>query len=245
VSRRGIPVRTGVTPLAIEGDGEGVRAVITEHRGKRLEISCDAVGLGYHLRPETQLAELARCEFHFDALTRQWLPCLDQDGRSSVKGVYLAGDCARLLGADGAEISGQLAAYALLNDLGYDVPLGTIAHLRAQQRRTDLFRRGLAMAFPWPAYLAGKLPDETLVCRCEAISAAELRRTARDLEASEINRVKALSRVGMGRCQGRYCGHAAAEVVADAAVADIERVGRLRGQAPVKPLAITTTEAGR
>ena len=58
--------------------------------------------------------------------------------------------------------------------------------------------------------------------------------------ASELNRAKAFSRAGMGRCQGRYCGHAAAEIVAAAADIPLDRVGRLRGQAPVKPLPIAT-----
>jgi hypothetical protein len=56
--------------------------------------------------------------------------------------------------------------------------------------------------------------------------------------AREANRAKAFSRVGMGRCQGRYCGHAGAEVIAAAAGVPVEEVGRLRGQAPVKPLPI-------
>ena len=60
--------------------------------------------------------------------------------------------------------------------------------------------------------------------------------------AREANRAKALCRVGMGRCQGRYCGHAGAEVIAHAAGVPVEQVGRLRGQAPVKPLAIVTCE---
>ncbi len=29
-----------------------------------------------------------------------------------------------------------------------------------------------------------------------------------------MNRLKALTRAGMGRCQGRVCGHAAAEILA-------------------------------
>ena len=52
----------------------------------------------------------------------------------------------------------------------------------------------------------------------------------------ELNRAKAYSRVGMGRCQGRLCGAAAAEVVAATMGCDIAAVGRLRGQPPVKPL---------
>jgi NADPH-dependent 2,4-dienoyl-CoA reductase/sulfur reductase-like enzyme len=68
-------------------------------------LRCDAIGLGYHLRPETQLADLARCGFEFDAKTRQFWPTVDMDSRSTVKGVYLAGDGVRTQGADGAEIS--------------------------------------------------------------------------------------------------------------------------------------------
>ena len=54
--------------------------------------------------------------------------------------------------------------------------------------------------------------------------------------AKEANRAKAFSRVGMGRCQGRFCAHAGAEVIAAEARVPLEAVGRLRGQAPVKPL---------
>lgn len=64
----------------------------------------------------------------------------------------------------------------------------------------------------------------------------ELRRAAREFGATEINRAKAFSRVGMGRCQGRICGPAAAEILAATLGTDIESVGRLRGQPPVKPL---------
>jgi hypothetical protein len=114
--------------------------------------------------------------------------------------------------------------------------------LRAEQAKMDRFRLGLAQAFPWPAEQAAQLPDDAIVCRCEAITAGELRRTVGEMGAREANRAKALCRVGMGRCQGRYCGHAGAEVIAHAAGVPIEQVGRLRGQAPVKPLAIAVRE---
>jgi hypothetical protein len=44
----------------------------------------------------------------------------------------------------------------------------------------------------------------------------------------------------MGRCQGRFCGLAAAEILAATLSVPIDQVGRLRGQAPVKPLPIAT-----
>jgi len=244
LKQQGVKIENGIEPLEIHGDDqrgvEGVR--YRDGRGVAQRIACDAVALGYHLRPETQLADLAGCAFEFDASTHQWLPRLDDMGRSSVKQVYLAGDGVRVLGADGAEAAGALAALAVLRDLGMDraVDAQHVAALKRERAKMERFRAGLAQAFPWPAQQAARLSDDTLVCRCEGISAGELRRVIRDEGACEANRAKAFSRVGMGRCQGRYCGHAAAEVIADAARVPLEQVGRLRGQAPVKPFAIST-----
>jgi len=83
--------------------------------------------------------------------------------------------------------------------------------------------------------------DDEIVCRCEGVTAAALRQAARDHAAVDINRVKALTRIGMGRCQGRVCGEVAAELLARACGSDLERVGRLRGQPPVKPIPIVAS----
>lgn len=242
--RAGVPVLSGIEPLEISGsDDDGVSGVaFRDARGARRELACDAVAIGYHLRPETQLADLARCAFRFDQQARQWFPEVSLAGRSSVAGVYLAGDGARILGADGAENAGRLAALSALADLGRQVDAEKVARLMQQQEKMERFRQGLVQAFPWPAAQAARLPDDAIVCRCEAISAGELRRVVCEMGATEANRAKAFSRVGMGRCQGRYCGQAGAEVIAHAAGVPIELVGRLRGQAPVKPLAITVQE---
>lgn len=244
IKRAGVLVLTGITPVEITGDADaGVQGVIVSDAiGCSHSFTCDAVAMGYHLRPETQLADLARCNFRFDAETRQWLPEVDVDGRSSTPGVYLAGDGMRVLGADAAEIGGRLAAMAVLKDFGLDVDAGTLQQLRAQRAQMERFRQGLTQAFPWPYQQAAQLPDEAIVCRCESITAGELRRTVREKGAQEANRAKALCRVGMGRCQGRYCGNAGAEIIAQAAGIPVEQVGRLRGQAPVKPLSMAVRE---
>lgn len=244
IQRAGVPVLTGITPIEITGSPEnGVQGVlIRDTHGKERSFECDAVAMGYHLRPETQLADLARCKFRFDQGTRQWLPEVDEDGRTSVPGVYLAGDGMRVLGADAAEIGGRLAAMAVLKDLRLNVADKELQRLRAEQASMERFRQGLARAFPWPVQQAAQLPDEAIVCRCEAVTAGELRRVVCDMGAQEANRAKAFSRVGMGRCQGRYCAHAGAEVIAHAAGVPVEQVGRLRGQAPVKPLSMAVRE---
>jgi hypothetical protein len=69
-----------------------------------------------------------------------------------------------------------------------------------------------------------------------------LREAAIEKDAPEMNRAKSFSRVGMGRCQGRFCGSAAAEILADARGSSLNEVGRLRAQAPVKPLSLAVAK---
>jgi NADPH-dependent 2,4-dienoyl-CoA reductase/sulfur reductase-like enzyme len=232
----GVAIYHGVTPVEITGPDEVSGVAFRDGRGRMRHVAGDGVAMGYHLRSETQLADLAGCPFVFDEALGQWRPEVDGDGRSGRAGVYLAGDGARVLGADGAEIAGRLAAMAVLADLGLPVDEAEREDLRGKMAVMERFRRGLATAFPWPAHLAREVADEVIVCRCEAITAGEIRQTALAKGAPEMNRAKALSRIGMGRCQGRYCGQAAAEILAQARGCSLQEVGRLRGAAPVKPL---------
>lgn len=226
----------GVTLDRIEADERGPVAMLwRDEAGRNQRTACDAVGLGWHLRAETRLADLAGCDFAYDETWRQWLPQADATGRAG-RGVYLAGDGLRILGADGAEVAGRLAAAACLQDL--NLPGPDMAADARRLARFGRFARGVATAFPWPAETAAGLPDETVVCRCEGVTAGELRLTV-DFGGGEVNRVKSLGRVGMGRCQGRYCELAAAEIVAGSAGhACAAAAGRMRGQAPVRPAPI-------
>jgi NADPH-dependent 2,4-dienoyl-CoA reductase/sulfur reductase-like enzyme len=232
----GIPIIDGATPLAIDGSdhAEGVR--IQDSRGTERFISCDAVAYGYGLKPETQLAELAGAQFQFDPVFRLWLPETDADGRAGGD-LYLAGDGAAIGGADAAEASGALAAYALLSDMGRPQPQPQVLPLRRKVERLRRFQKGLARAFAWPVAQAASLSDETIACRCEAVTVGEIRAAVQaPLGPREVNRVKAITRCGMGRCQGRFCGPALQEIVAGACGAPIAEAGRLRMQAPVKPI---------
>ena len=100
------------------------------------------------------------------------------------------------------------------------------------------FRDGLETAFALPPRWAAEAPDELIVCRCEEVTAGELRACARDTGTRELNRLKSLTRIGMGRCQGRMCAPAASRLLAQAVGCELKDVGRLRGQAPIKPLPI-------
>jgi hydrogen cyanide synthase HcnB len=241
----GVALHGGVRPLRVLGDeAQGrVTGVAWQVGNEERTLACDAVGFGYALRSETQLADLLGCRFDYAPLHRAHLPVRDAAGRASVEGVYLAGDGAGIMGADAAEWAGERAALALLWDNGVAVDTARAADLERRLDRITGFRHGLERAFPVPGDWAAHAPDELVICRCENVTAGSLRRTIADAGASEMNRLKALSRVGMGRCQGRMCGVAAAEILAHATQQPLQQVGRLRGQAPIKPIPIRLVPA--
>lgn len=234
LTAHGIPVHQGATLERIDGELR-VGSIVWRQGQRQQRLECDAVAFAHALRSETQLADLLACEFHWSELNRAWLPLRDGAGRSTVDGVYLAGDGAGIMGADAAEMAGERAALALLEDSGNKVDSARGKHLEQKLAAIQRFRHGLETAFPFPANWAAEAPDELIICRCEEVSAGEVR-TVVDEGHWELNRVKAHCRVGMGRCQGRMCGAAAAEIVAQRSGRALDSIGRLRGQAPIKPL---------
>ena len=239
----GVAMHHGVEMRAFEGSA-GVEAVRFRNRhGRDITLQCDAAAIGFGLKPETQLADLAGAEFRYDLLFRQWLPRADMDGRCGGN-VYVAGDGATVGGAQAAALTGLLAACAVLED--FKIKIARVDRVRARRHvaRLRRFQRGLARAFGWPTNIIRDLDDSVTVCRCEGVSAGELRAAIRaDFGPTEVNRLRAITRCGMGRCQGRFCGLAAAELTANARSVPLEKVGRLRTQPPLKPLPLAVSLA--
>ena len=233
---RGIRVADGIRPVAAEAEEGAVCSLVYRDGKSERRIACDAIAFGFGLSSETQLADLAGVPFAFDPVQQQYLPQCDDAGRTAVHGVYLAGDGGGIAGADAAEIAGERAALALLEDRGRAVDKARAATLERERRRAARMRVAFDAAFPFPADMAAAMTDETVLCRCEGVTAGELRAAARELNAEEINRAKAFSRCGMGRCQGRMCGPSATVVLASALGVPLDGAGRLRGQPPVKPI---------
>jgi NADPH-dependent 2,4-dienoyl-CoA reductase/sulfur reductase-like enzyme len=233
---RGLRTGSGIRTLRAEGHERVEALAWTDASGRERRVTCDAIGASFGLRPEAQLADLAGCRFAWQGVTQMWVPERSAEGRSSVPHVYLAGDGAGIGGADVAELQGGRAALAILEDLGRDVDARERTRLERALARQARFRGALDAAYPFPQHLLDAIGDDELVCRCEGITAGALRAAVRGREANEVNRAKALTRVGMGRCQGRVCGETATALIARVAGMDVERIGRLRSQPPVKPI---------
>jgi NADPH-dependent 2,4-dienoyl-CoA reductase/sulfur reductase-like enzyme len=235
----GLPVVSGARPVCAHAGLDGAVRELEwrDGHGSLHRTACDSIATGFGLKSEAQIADLCDVPFIFDTGQRQWVPVQDTDGRAAVEGLYLAGDGVGIKGAAAAELSGERAAHTLLHDLGHARSAERLKTLNRRLRRFERFRRALdEKAFKFPADLAASADDDLMICRCEGVTAGELRHAARELGATEINRAKAFTRVGMGRCQGRVCGPAAAEILANSLGVPLAAVGRLRGQVPIKPV---------
>ncbi|MCQ4162578.1 (2Fe-2S)-binding protein, partial [Roseomonas sp. GC11] len=93
-----------------------------------------------------------------------------------------------------------------------------------------------ALYAPAPEVLAPRA-EETVVCRCEEITAGQVRHAAR-LGATGPNQAKAYLRTGMGPCQGRMCGTTVAALIAETRGITMEEAGTLRPRAPYKPITV-------
>ncbi|MBY3348416.1 FAD/NAD(P)-dependent oxidoreductase [Rhizobium laguerreae] len=241
----GVRMIFGADLLEIGGSTK-VEHITFQRRGHRAEtVPCDAVAIGHGLRPETQLAELAGAKFEFDAEHGQWFPATDMDGRAAAD-VWIAGDAARTVGAVGAKVSGALAALSVLREMGITLfPAGRINSMRKQLKSWRNFQHAMARAFIAPAAAAAEAPGTMILCRCERVTAADIREAvAQTAGPAEINRVKAITRCGMGRCQGRYCGFALQSLLSSLTDKGAANVGRLRAQAPVRPIPLTAAKNG-
>ena len=236
VMRAKLPRAAGVRAIRVLGQDRVTGLVYRDRAGGEHHVDCDAVAASFGLRSEAQLADLAGCRFIYEATSRQWQPWSDISGRSSVSNIYLAGDGAGIAGADAAELAGERAALAILEDTGVMVDGDRISRVEMWLAWHRVFRRGLEAAYPFPAHLLDVIEPDTTLCRCEGITVAALRRSVREQAPVDVSQLKAFTRIGMGRCQGRMCALAAAELLAADANVPIEAAGRLRAQPPVKPI---------
>ncbi len=235
----GVPMLGGVTDLRAVGDGtlDGVEFA-TGERVQRLDAGLLLLHEG--IVPNNQLAMSAGCEMTWDEEQFCWRTVTDDWGATSAENIAVAGDCAAIVGALLAEHYGRLAALDAAYRQGAidGAARGRLAGPeRAEITRHKKVRRFLDILYrPARKVLVPPL-DDTVICRCEEITAGELRQVVA-LGCPGPNQAKAFTRAGMGRCQGRMCGLTVAAVIADARKVPVADVGHYRIRPPIKPITV-------
>jgi len=239
LKQAGICTLHNVAELQANGK-EQIESISFTHRGKKQTIETDLLLVHFGVIPHTQLARAAGCQHDWDSSQQCWSPQRDEWGNSSIDGIQIAGDGAGIGGARTAEHAGRLAALQAVNTLGLieGWERDLLAREDRKWMREELHIRPFLDAF---FHIPGKLlsvPDDgTIVCRCEEVTAGEIR-TAVANGHKDSNQVKFLTRCGMGPCQGRQCADAVENIVAAAGGESIARGGHYRGRPPVTPLTL-------
>lgn len=225
--------RAGASPLSVE-----VSSVDDAWRplpGSEKYIPGDLVCVSFGFIPATELARLAGCAHRFDPAIGAPVTETNGDLETSLNGVFAAGEVRGIGGAEAALAEGRLAGLAAARSLGYTIDQAELAEARTQRAQHRAFAAAMAELFAVQPGLAQFAKDDTLVCRCEEVTAGELREAARG-GAIDLNSLKAWNRCGMGLCQGRTCAPIAAQLIASEAGVSLESVGSFTARFPIKPV---------
>ena len=216
VIRARVPRLVGYVPVRV-GGREQVESVVLariDRNGAVLphterEIACDVVAVNYGFAANSELVAMAGVAMQYDRPRGGWLPIIDDFGRTSVPGIFAAGDAAGLRGALVAQAEGQIVGAAAAMGVETAQPdfRARLAGAFATRERLCTFQSAVQNLLRVPAGLWRLPTDDTIICRCENITAGVLR----DAFAADHlvpNTVKRVTRAGMGWCGGRTCLHA-------------------------------------
>ena len=186
----GVPYRAGWWPVAASGDDDSVRSVtITNGRQTRTE-ACDFLACGFGLIPNLELPALLGCKHSTDAVN------VDGLTRTSVAGVFAVGELTGIGGLEPALLEGEIAGHVAA---GREERAARLLPPRDRSRR---FARNLEAAFAPRPELRTLAKADTIICRCEDVTAGAIAARSSWVDA------KLQTRCGMGPCQGRICGGA-------------------------------------
>lgn len=142
LQRAGIPVRTCYTILEAYGDGqvEGAKVAKINNKfqpipGTEEDIKCDVICLSVGLSPLTELCWQAGCEMSYIKELSGHVPVVDENLRTSIKNIYVAGDVRGIEEASAAMVEGRLAGISAAASLGYG---GEIATIKQNEAITEL-----------------------------------------------------------------------------------------------------------
>jgi NADPH-dependent 2,4-dienoyl-CoA reductase/sulfur reductase-like enzyme len=195
---RGVPLRFGAWVARASGSGRLERVAAADGR-REWSWDCDVLACGFGLVPNLELARLLGCDARDDCVLT------DEAQATSVPRVFAAGELCGIGGAGQALATGAVAGLAAAG-------VRPSAALLRRRGRERAFAARLARAYALRAELKALARPDTIVCRCEDVTLAQVEAAVapeRGTAAAASSRCAKLhSRAGMGACQGRVCGAA-------------------------------------
>ena len=237
-----VPVVYGSVVRRIEKAEGGLVALVLPYPARGVgerTFTVDAVCLGYGFQPSNEILRALGGRHVFDATRDQFATIVDDEGRTSVAGVFSLGDCTGLGGARAALALGVVVGQAAAGDLGHvnATTTGDVADARRALGRHRRFQKALWRFYAAPPLDLELATPDTVVCRCEEVTAGRIEAALAD-GCPSIGDLKRVTRAGMGSCQGRYCGPILSKVLAGNLGRGLDEDLCFAPRMPVKPVAI-------
>ncbi|MFN3352856.1 MAG: FAD-dependent oxidoreductase [Brevundimonas sp.] len=222
----------------IEAVGSGRLEQVRYRSGRKDWRSGDASTLLVHegVVPNIHVALSLGCEVRWNEAQSCFAPVLDPDGETTVPGVFIAGDGMGIGGAKAALLRGEITGHALVERLRGRSAGKIVSGLR-KRLGAELAMRPLLDALYTPRAQVLEPADATIVCRCEEVTAGDVRALGRVGQPGP-NQLKAASRAGMGPCQGRQCGYTITRLLAETQGRSPADVGFFNIRSPLKPVTL-------
>jgi NADPH-dependent 2,4-dienoyl-CoA reductase/sulfur reductase-like enzyme len=247
MGRAGTKLHTGWTVVEARGAGELEEVVAAPidaaggiDRAASRAIPVDTLVTGFGLNASTEMYRLLGCQLEYSRVRGGWLPVRTADLETSIPSVFAAGDGAGIGGIEMALVEGHLAGIATAERTGHlnaAAARRAARPVRARLARFTRFREGLERLYAPPASYLALLTPETVLCRCEEVTLAEVREREAQGFTSPFA-IKGSTRMTMGRCQGRNCLPTLAALVADRTGGDASTVELPRARPPARPITI-------
>ena len=224
-------LRISIAPINSAG------SILDSKNQKIVEGDCLAIGHG--LFPSTEITRLLKAKHIYDTLKGGWVPLIDDDFRSSIPGVYIAGDATGISGAFSAVQKGRIAGMAAVRDLNVMSSQKYKAKIKSELiilKKNENFGKAAVRLMKFRPELIQTITSDTIVCRCEDVFRSEIDE-AIESGAHDLNQLKAWTRCGMGPCQGRTCSEAIEAILASK-VGSRELAGQWTGRTPFRPIPI-------
>ena len=151
-------------------------------------------------------------------------------------GIFVAGDGIGIAGAGAAAFSGKTAIKRMANYSKSRLSISLVLSKLRRAKQTAI-RPFLDTVFKPPRDWLVPTEDQAIVCRCEALSKADIA-AAIKLGVSGPNQLKGFCRAGMGRCQGRMCGLTVQNMIAEHNKLSEKETGYFRLRPPIRPLTV-------
>jgi NADPH-dependent 2,4-dienoyl-CoA reductase/sulfur reductase-like enzyme len=239
--RSGVLIEKAVTNLRAEPGADRRLEYIeyTKATGHVSRVPARLLLVHEGLVPSIHMTQALGCTHKWREDQQCLAPEADEWGRTSVRGIYVAGDGSGIGGAAAASTKGELAAIGIAMDSGFVTGEQADSFARPLRGRLskELATRGLLDSIYRSRDEISSPVDDTIVCRCEELTAGQVR-TAAKSGAPSPDRIKSITRAGMGPCQGRQCGYTVAHIIAAVHNKPVAEVGFYRIRPPLKPLTL-------